>query len=84
MQRLFFPQLGTEERLLFRASLSFGFCVDLCVRLSLNTRSVNQWAGLNRAMQKQVLIFFCGGGAYSHYYIIEWNIPQVAFKLFSD
>ncbi len=33
------------------------------------------------AMQKQVLIFFCGGGAYSHYYIIEWNIPQAAFNI---
>ncbi len=22
------------------------------------------------------LIFFCGGGAYPHYYIIEWHIPQ--------
>ncbi len=28
------------------------------------------------AMTKQALIFFCGGGAYPHYYIIEWYIPK--------
>ncbi len=49
MQRLFFPQLGTEQHLLvFRASLSFGFYIDLHVCLSLvNNRCVGLEAALN-------------------------------------
>ncbi len=34
MQTQFFSQLGTAQRLVvFRASLSFGFCLDLCLHL---------------------------------------------------
>ncbi len=42
-------------------------------------------------MLKQALIFFCGGSAYPHYYIIEWYISQAVvladclqYKLFLD
>ncbi len=50
-QILFFPPLGTERCLLvFRASLTFGFCIDLRVSLYCKHYSTyaNRWAGLNR------------------------------------
>ncbi len=85
----FFPQLGTAQRLVvFRAALSFGFCVDLRVLLSHKHYMCESVGG---AKQEQTLIFFCGGGAYLHYYIIEWYIPQAVvladclqYKLFLD
>ncbi len=57
MQRLFFPQLGTEQHLLvFRASLSFGFYIDLHVCLSLVN---NRCVGLEAALNDQCLTSKC-------------------------
>ncbi len=53
MQRLFFSQLGTEQHLLvFRASLSFGFYIDLhvCLIFTLITIIVHQNVMLLRAV----------------------------------
>ncbi len=32
---------------------------------------------VGEAKQAAMAIFFCGGGAYPHYYVIEWYIPVV-------
>ncbi len=73
MQTLFSHSLALHSILLSSEPfLSFGFCVDLRVRLS-RKHYMRELVGRAKqaVMSKQALIFFCRGGAYPHYYIIE-------------
>ncbi len=65
---VFFPQLGTAQCLVvFRSIFIFFFCVDLRVHLSRK----HMLESVGGAKQAVMTIFFCGGGACPHYYIIE-------------
>ncbi len=70
MQTLFFHNLA--QHLVFKASLSFDSCIDLCVHISGEHYIHSSEDGAKQGvMYKQALIFFCRDSAYTLDYIIE-------------
>ncbi len=71
-QTLFFHNLALNSVLFSsKPSLSFGFCIDLHLCICRYCYLLYVCESVGGAKQAAMLIFFCGGGAYPHYYIIE-------------